>query len=189
MCGKAFNSRDNRNAHRFVHSDKKPYECLVCGAGFMRKPLLYQHMQAQGHLNDTIVVNQPRLTTDDDQLVTVNSAGEMEIVDAATAAAADSKLYIQDQDGTEHIIIDGQQISFAEAGSEEENEGEIIDEIEQVVTGQVDEDYEEIITSDALSQGETQIIETSEGPIQLVKVRIPNENGEEEEAWIKIVPE
>lgn len=47
VCGKAFNSRDNRNAHRFVHSDKKPYECLVCGAGFMRKPLLYNHMQTQ----------------------------------------------------------------------------------------------------------------------------------------------
>lgn len=63
MCGKAFNSRDNRNAHRFVHSDKKPYECLVCGAGFMRKPLLYNHMTQAGHLNDTIVVNQPRLAT------------------------------------------------------------------------------------------------------------------------------
>ncbi|ENN77091.1 hypothetical protein YQE_06426, partial [Dendroctonus ponderosae] len=62
VCGKAFNSRDNRNAHRFVHSDKKPYECLDCGVGFMRKPLLFQHMKAFGHLNDTIVVNQPRLT-------------------------------------------------------------------------------------------------------------------------------
>lgn len=38
----------------------------------MRKPLLYQHMQSQGHLNDTIVVNQPRLTTDDDQIITVS---------------------------------------------------------------------------------------------------------------------
>lgn len=47
VCGKAFNSRDNRNAHRFIHSDKKPYECLVCGMGFMRKPLLYTHMQTQ----------------------------------------------------------------------------------------------------------------------------------------------
>lgn len=65
VCGKAFNSRDNRNAHRFVHSDKKPYECLVCGLGFMRKPLLYNHMNTAGHQNDTIVVNQPRLTADD----------------------------------------------------------------------------------------------------------------------------
>ncbi|KAG5892928.1 hypothetical protein JTB14_006242 [Gonioctena quinquepunctata] len=184
VCGKAFNSRDNRNAHRFVHSDKKPYECLVCGAGFMRKPLLYQHMQAQGHLNDTIVVNQPRLTTDDDQLVTVNSQGEMEIVDATQ----DSKFYIHDPDGNEHIIIDGQQISFTEVASDEENE-EVIEEIEQVVEDQQDIDYEEIISSDVLENGETQIIDTPDGPVQLVKVRIPNENGEEEEAWIKIVPE
>lgn len=150
----------------------------------MRKPLLYQHMQQQGHLNDTIVVNQPRLTTDDDRLVTVNSAGEMEIVDSIPTTE-DSKLYIQDPD-VEHIIIDGQQISFT---SDDENDGEIIDEIEQVVTGTMDEDYEEIITSEALAGGETQIVETPDGPVQLVKVRIPNENGEEEEAWIKIVSE
>jgi KRAB domain-containing zinc finger protein len=191
VCGKAFNSRDNRNAHRFVHSDKKPYECLVCGAGFMRKPLLYQHMQTQGHLNDTIVVNQPRLTTDDDQLVTVNSRGEMEIVDPMSLAEAvdgdagvaeDSKLYISEhilqspaeQDQTEsdaletveHIIIDGQHIRF-------ENEDEDMDGI----------------TGETLAESETQIIETPDGPVQLVRVRIPNEHGEEEEAWIKIVPE
>ncbi|XP_026317895.1 zinc finger protein 250-like [Hyposmocoma kahamanoa] len=61
VCGKSFNSRDNRNMHRFVHSDKKPYECLVCGAGYMRKQLLYQHMNASGHLAESIVVNQPRV--------------------------------------------------------------------------------------------------------------------------------
>ncbi|KAG6463154.1 hypothetical protein O3G_MSEX013703 [Manduca sexta] len=44
ICGKTFTTRDNRNTHRFVHSDKKPYECLACGAGFMRKHLLYEHM-------------------------------------------------------------------------------------------------------------------------------------------------
>lgn len=33
----------------------------MCGAGFMRKPHLYTHMQVENHLNDTIVVNQPRL--------------------------------------------------------------------------------------------------------------------------------
>ncbi|KAI4472119.1 hypothetical protein MML48_1g13861 [Holotrichia oblita] len=170
VCGKAFNSRDNRNAHRFVHSDKKPYECLVCGAGFMRKPLLYQHMQTQGHLNDTIVVNQPRLTTDDDQIITVNADGEMEIVDGDVSrleqidandddTVEDSKLYIADikphlvVDGTkvfghsegslivgehmdddqmedteavEHIIINGQQIQFAE----DDGDGEEVEETE-----------------------------------------------------------
>lgn len=61
VCGKTFNSRDNRNAHRYIHSDKKPYECLVCHLGFMRKPLLYAHMEAQNHMNDQIIINQPRI--------------------------------------------------------------------------------------------------------------------------------
>ncbi|KAL3284738.1 hypothetical protein HHI36_018883 [Cryptolaemus montrouzieri] len=185
VCGKAFNNRDNRNAHRFVHSDKKPYECLVCGAGFMRKPLLYQHMQSRGHLNDTIVVNQPRLTTDDDQLVTVNEEGEMEIVDS-NVNPEDSKLYIaehilteeelaeeEERNPIEHIIIDGQQITFTESG-----EGEI-----------VADEYEEIVAGNVLADGETQIVQTDEGPMQLVKVRIPDDNGGEQEAWVKIVPE
>lgn len=125
---------------RFVHSDKKPYECLVCGMGFMRKPLLYAHMQTQvrftleiifkiyfenilgsywyisfnvqGHLNDTIVVNQPRLTTDDDQIVTVNADGEMELVESSDVlgagsedgeASEDTKLYIAEL--KDHVII------------------------------------------------------------------------------------
>lgn len=188
VCGKAFNSRDNRNAHRFVHSDKKPYECLVCGAGFMRKPLLYQHMQTQGHLNDTIVVNQPRLTTDDDQLVTVNSRGEMEIVDPVSLAEGvdsnveDNKLYISEHilqspphddeqaegiESVEHIIIDGQHLQFANDDDEEMD----------------------TITAETLAESETQIVQTAEGPVQLVRVRIPNDDGEEEEAWIRIVPQ
>lgn len=150
----------------------------------MRKPLLYQHMQSQGHLNDTIVVNQPRLTTDDDQLVTVNEEGEMEIVDPSVNPE-DSKLYIaehilteeelaeREEDGhIEHIIIDGQHITFKEGEAE-------------YTTGE----YEEIIQGGLLSDGETQIVQTDEGPMQLVKVRIPDENGGEQEAWVKLMPE
>ena len=112
VCGKAFNSRDNRNAHRFVHSDKKPYECLVCGMGFMRKPLLYNHMQSQGHLNDTIVVNQPRLATDDDLAVeaatvaddTDTAEVEMTIVgDDSGHNPEETKLYIAEL--KDHVII------------------------------------------------------------------------------------
>uniref|UniRef100_A0A182IV82 C2H2-type domain-containing protein n=1 Tax=Anopheles atroparvus TaxID=41427 RepID=A0A182IV82_ANOAO len=65
VCNKTFNSRDNRNAHRYVHSDKKPFECVTCGSGFMRKSQLYAHMQKKGHLNETIVVNQPRISAND----------------------------------------------------------------------------------------------------------------------------
>ncbi|XP_049547169.1 zinc finger protein 3 homolog [Anopheles darlingi] len=65
VCNKSFNTRDNRNAHRYVHSDKKPFECVTCGAGFMRKSHLYGHMQKFGHLNDTIIVNQPHIKPND----------------------------------------------------------------------------------------------------------------------------
>lgn len=49
-----------------MHSDKKPYECVICGKGFMRKPQLYTHMQQQGHLNDTIIINQPHINENDE---------------------------------------------------------------------------------------------------------------------------
>lgn len=126
VCGKAFNSRDNRNAHRFVHSDKKPYECLVCGMGFMRKPLLYNHMQSQGHLNDTIVVNQPRLASDEDLAAEAAAAAaaeaeaeaaevEMTIVgDDSGHHQEETKLYIAEL--KEHVIIqqDGSDRCYAE---------------------------------------------------------------------------
>ncbi|CAF4888495.1 unnamed protein product [Pieris macdunnoughi] len=67
VCGKGFNSRDNRNVHRFTHSDRKPYECVLCGAGYMRKNQLYQHMNITGHLSESIVVNQPRVTQIEDE--------------------------------------------------------------------------------------------------------------------------
>jgi KRAB domain-containing zinc finger protein len=88
VCGKAFNSRDNRNAHRFIHSNKKPYECLVCGMGFMRKPLLYSHMQSQGHVHDTIVVNQPQVP---------QGASTMVHEAAAAAGISGDKVYFTTQ--------------------------------------------------------------------------------------------
>ncbi|CAG4960877.1 unnamed protein product [Parnassius apollo] len=73
VCGKSFNSRDNRNTHRFVHSSKKPYECVVCGAGYMRKQLLYHHMNTSGHLAESIVVNQPRVSKIPENVVTTST--------------------------------------------------------------------------------------------------------------------
>lgn len=57
---------------------------------------------------------------------------------------------------------------------------------QEVITA---EDYETLITSDVLAKGETQVIETEDGPIHLVKVKLPNEDGVEEDAWVKIVHE
>lgn len=36
----------------FTHSDKKPYECTLCGAGFMRKPLVLAHIKQHGHMEN-----------------------------------------------------------------------------------------------------------------------------------------
>lgn len=96
---------------------------------------------------------------------------------------------LEDTEAVEHIIIDGQQLQFTEDEDgevEELEEGEDGEQVQQILTA---EDYEGIITSQALANGETQIIQTKDGPIQIVQVRIPNVNGEEEEAWLKIVPE
>ena len=48
ICGKQFNSRDNRNAHSFVHSEKKRYECFECGLGVMQKSVLQTHITNTG---------------------------------------------------------------------------------------------------------------------------------------------
>ncbi|GAB0095448.1 uncharacterized protein DMENIID0001_108360 [Sergentomyia squamirostris] len=94
VCGKGFNNRDNRNIHRFVHSDKKPFECVQCGMGFMRKMVLFAHMKSEGHLSDTIIVNQPRInvdskTSNEDDL---NS----ELMENATTFVITSEEQIQD---------------------------------------------------------------------------------------------
>ncbi|XP_052742872.1 zinc finger and BTB domain-containing protein 24 isoform X2 [Bicyclus anynana] len=81
VCGKSFNSRDNRNTHRFVHSDRKPYECVVCGAGYMRKQLLYHHMNTSGHLAESIVVNQPRVTKLGDNIYTTEESEKLALQD------------------------------------------------------------------------------------------------------------
>lgn len=50
-------------------------------------------------------------------------------------------------------------------------------------------EYEEVV-ADELVEGDTQTIHTSTGSIQLVQIRVPSADGEEEEeAWVKIVPE
>ncbi|XP_044730152.1 zinc finger protein 287-like [Chrysoperla carnea] len=209
VCGKAFNSRDNRNAHRFVHSDKKPYECLVCGMGFMRKPLLYAHMETQGHLNDTIVVNQPRLTTDDDQVVTFNLEGEMEIIheEDQDMDTEDTKLYITElkdhhviiqnaDEGTlivpeshdmnqevKHLIIDGQYAGQVD----DQDEEHVTTEIQEITSEQLvkehilneNEEYEEIVHENA--------IQTSNGSYQIVQVTLNNSDGEEQDAWVNLV--
>ncbi|CAG9769877.1 unnamed protein product [Ceutorhynchus assimilis] len=191
VCDKAFVSRDNRNAHRFVHSDRKPYECLVCSAGFMRKPHLFQHMRAEGHVNDTIVINQPRLTLDEK----VDIESETYLVPVEDVDSNDIKQIIGGEQVGDHIMIDHKRITGIDSSDNEENATELVEatikEADEDDDAEEEMNYGDILTteiSNVISTNETQIIDTPDGPIQLVKVKIPNENNEIEEAWIKIVP-
>lgn len=90
----------------------------------MRKPQLYHHMTEKRHWNDTIVINQPRMKTDDHQFVTVNSNGEMEIIEGDSIATTlqtiemegedvpeDSKLFI-----AEHMLLEGNEVFTDDKG-------------------------------------------------------------------------
>ncbi|XP_046602152.1 zinc finger protein 300 isoform X1 [Neodiprion pinetum] len=211
VCGKAFNSRDNRNAHRFIHSDKKPYECLVCGMGFMRKPLLYTHMQTQGHLNDTIVVNQPRLTTDDDQVITLPDA-DVELLMEGDDNEQETELYITEL--KDHVIIqDGAQIYQEEnvlsIPSEENITEEAVEHL--VVDGQIDfaesdvmgckteaaEHIEEVYSYNDGEDGSTivvpttseyeEIAEDNKNSVRLVHIRIPASAADDGRNWLNLV--
>lgn len=57
FCKKSSNSTDARRNHRYVHSTKKMYECIVCQQGFMRKPLLLSHMRQASHNSDKFIFN------------------------------------------------------------------------------------------------------------------------------------
>ncbi|KAG7210531.1 hypothetical protein KM043_012051 [Ampulex compressa] len=214
VCGKAFNSRDNRNAHRFIHSDKKPYECLVCGMGYMRKPLLYAHMQTQGHLNDTIVVNQPRLTTEDDQVITIPESNmELLMDDGENEQLEETELYVTEL--KDHVIIQEQgedQIYNEEhvlhMPAEENVADEEVDQL--VVDGQMNfaenevmecktedsEQTEEVYNYNETEEGETIVVPaTSEykemvedkNPVRLVQIRFPASVGGEGRSWLSLV--
>lgn len=196
VCGKAFNSRDNRNAHRFIHSDKKPYECLVCGMGFMRKPLLYTHMQTQGHLNDTIVVNQPRLTTEDDQVIIPENGDEL-LMEEATIEDSEqldeTELYVTEL--KDHVIIqqDDDQIYNEEdvvlSIPTEENMDFQENEVAECKAETVDQ-VETVYTYNETEEGETIVVPATtveDKNVRLVQIRFPTNVEGEGRSWLSLV--
>ncbi|XP_058831809.1 zinc finger protein 354B-like isoform X2 [Topomyia yanbarensis] len=185
VCNKTFNSRDNRNAHRFVHSDKKPYECVTCGAGYMRKPQLYTHMQQRSHLNDTIVVNQPRITSEDllEFDTTTDSIGDPVELDGK-----DSIIFEEMDEGGD---IDEYYIE------EEEIEGVDEQGVLMASNGQAQmhlQNAVELTDSTALlaSSGgfidDSDIISEDDG-MQLVKLNITSSSGKNSITWVNLVSE
>ncbi|XP_055622233.1 zinc finger protein 845-like [Toxorhynchites rutilus septentrionalis] len=186
VCAKTFNSRDNRNAHRFVHSDKKPYECVTCGAGFMRKPQLYSHMLLRGHLNDTIVINQPRITNEDmlEFDTTTDSIGELDPKDG---------IIVRDDGHDEDDILSTDEYYVKEEHDEvEEANGEVIPGTSQ--TQLQLGNAVELSESTALLASTDDFIDSSDiingdDGLQLVKLKITNPNDKNSITWVNFVPQ
>ncbi|XP_063630496.1 zinc finger protein 420-like isoform X2 [Cydia splendana] len=182
VCGKSFNSRDNRNTHRFVHSDKKPYECLVCGAGYMRKRLLYSHMNTQGHLAESIVVNQPRVTI---QRVSDGAPGdnvyesteELELESEGTAEASGSHnaVYIGDKK-YKYVLQEGK------------TSLNLVRDTEDILTYNLEGDLKsesnflEAVTAEQL--GEESELADGSGCVRVVQITLPDGN----HGWVAVNP-
>ncbi|XP_055530475.1 zinc finger protein 431-like isoform X2 [Wyeomyia smithii] len=183
VCNKTFNSRDNRNAHRFVHSDKKPYECVTCGAGFMRKPQLYAHMQQRSHLNDTIVVNQPRITSEDllEFDTTTDSIGDPVELDLKNGIILeeDADEYFIEEEDIDTIDEHGEVVlatSSSQTQLELENAVELTNSTALLATTEEFIDESGIISHD----GEE---------LQLVKLQLTSSNGKDGITWVNLVPQ
>ncbi|KAJ8708101.1 hypothetical protein PYW08_010467 [Mythimna loreyi] len=198
ICGKTLNSRDNRNTHRFVHSDKKPYECVACGAGYMRKQLLYAHMNTSGHLAESIVVNQPRVikVTDNNQPAeithieaknskfdsifdaseleasvksVVKAETEVNLADAKFYITEDKKLILQDSDkATLNLIQEGDESTLLTIHNIGERAEGTI--LEAVDVDQLG-DQTEIVANDE-----------NGGMVRLIQIKLPDGNN----GWVAI---
>lgn len=57
FCDQVFATTEKRNFHRFVHSQKKMYECIECEKGFMRRGQCWAHAKKKGHRADVVIRN------------------------------------------------------------------------------------------------------------------------------------
>ncbi|KAI8433818.1 hypothetical protein MSG28_015782 [Choristoneura fumiferana] len=181
VCGKSFNSRDNRNTHRFVHSDKKPYECLVCGAGYMRKQLLYTHMNTSGHLAESIVVNQPRVTI---QRIANNAPGDnvYESTEELELEAEGEKA-----DENEGTVIIGDKKYVLQKGLKDSLN--LVADTDDILTYNLEGalktegSYIDNVTTEPQEEG-AQILDESGGIVRVVQITLPDGNN----GWVAINP-
>lgn len=165
----------------------------------MRKPQLYSHMQQRGHLNDTIVVNQPRITSEDmlEFDTTTDSIGDPVEFDTKHGIILE-----EDVDG-EHIVMRDEYYIEEEDIEEDEEE----EDLHTVVAGTSSSsnsqsatqlhlpDAGELSESTALLASNDEFIEESEiishevdgDGLQLVKLKITNPDGKEGITWVNFV--
>ncbi|XP_066996246.2 zinc finger protein 543-like [Anabrus simplex] len=209
VCDKAFSSRYNRDVHRFVHSDKKHYECLVCGTGFMRKPLLYNHMQTQGHLNNKIIVNQLSFIPAEDllqeieELVNIDGIGQHQGQEAKLYIAELKEPVIIQQDGNNrhlgertHALKDTkEEVDQHMVQVEEGHHTLVVPATPRIMptSGQNVQDPHQAVVED--SSTITTLTTTHglqrgtlhDGPLQIMQIIMPSEPGNNSRAWVNLV--
>ncbi|XP_026477455.1 zinc finger and SCAN domain-containing protein 12-like [Ctenocephalides felis] len=103
-----------------------------------------------------------------------------------------NELTSQPASDDENLVIDGNQIRFSDETNDGDQMGitqisidddgvEYADQYLQVITDDLDAEQIEIISN------QQRTIQTSNGPVQLVQIRIPGPDGKEDKAWVNLV--
>ncbi|KYN32876.1 hypothetical protein ALC56_12829 [Trachymyrmex septentrionalis] len=174
--------------------------------GFMRKPLLYAHMQVQGHLNDTIVVNQPRLTMEEEQVITIPNNNELLMDKVENEELDETGLYVTEL--KDHVIIqEGEDQIYNEEDvvlnipAEETVTDEVnhlvedqINFVESEVTAddcKVETKVETVYTYNENEEGETIVVPSAsqeeDKNVRLVQIRFPTSVDGEGRSWLSLV--
>ncbi|KAI5704995.1 hypothetical protein M8J75_010858 [Diaphorina citri] len=177
FCGAQFSQRSNLQSHkRATHfndkrypctscpkADKKPYECVVCGAGFMRKPLLYAHMAYQ-----------------------LSAQGELESFPVSDSEDNVKMTLVQDEDGNTKLVP----LEFSTTNEDESQDSNLS--VEHLIindNGQLGNSNDGVVTLEDVNMvQDSTILETDDGPVHLLQIRLPDEKGELRETWVNIIP-
>lgn len=96
----------------FIHSEKKPYECKVCCAGFMRKPLCVSHLAVHGQINNPeayITFNSPSLLANSHEAATAEEEAAQAIHAVRLAEEASPHQAVEEQ---AQIMRDGKVVKI-----------------------------------------------------------------------------
>ncbi|XP_033210509.1 zinc finger protein 585A-like isoform X2 [Belonocnema kinseyi] len=217
-CGKGFKRRRLLDYHiKAAHTGERPYKCETCTATFVYPEHFKKHMRihtgekpflCEGHLNDTIVVNQPRLTTEEDQVITVEEGNvELLMENAEVAQMQETELYVAGlknhviihQDGNQvyhegnilsiptdaseqvqHLVVEGQLLD-----NEEEESKEDIEEAAELYSYEDGEGEETLVLPG--TSGYKEILGDAKNAVRLVQIRIPTSSAGDGRNWLSLV--
>ncbi|XP_076680788.1 uncharacterized protein LOC143375490 isoform X3 [Andrena cerasifolii] len=222
-CGKGFKRRRLLDYHiKAAHTGERPYKCEICTATFVYPEHFKKHMRihtgekpylCEGHLNDTIVVNQPRLTTEDDQVIAIPD-GDVELLmdEAENDQLEETELYVTEL--KDHVIIqeqnDDQMYNEEDVLNIPAEETVVDEEVGHLVDGEMtfteseeleckvedSEQVEEVYNYNETEDGETIVVpSTSEykemgdekNAVRLVQIRFPSSVSGKTRSWLSLV--